>query len=80
MNIKQLFEKSKSVAVTEDAHGGILLTISRKSRFIRKDAEKLLEKIYNSGLEPEKIMIKFNAPLCSKAKAFLESRKIKIRD
>jgi len=80
MNMKQLFEKSKSVAVKEDANGGILVTINRKSRFIRKDAEKLLEKLNNSDIETEKITIKFNAPLCSKAKGFLESNKIRISD
>ncbi|GEM_PF-6720887 len=80
MTLKKLFEKSKSVFVTENADGAVTITVNRKSRFIRKDAEKLLEKIHTSMIEPGKITIKFNAPLCSKAKLFLESHKISVSD
>ncbi len=80
MNLKELYEKSKSVSVIENANGGVTLIISRKSRFIRKDAEKLLEKLHKSDIALENITIKFNAPLCSKAKCFLESNKISISD
>ena len=80
MNLKEVFEKSKSVSVVENANGGVMVTISRKSRFIRKDAEIFLEKLKNSGIAADKITIKFNAPLCSKAKAYLESKKIRISD
>ena len=78
INLKELFEKSKSVSIVENANRDVIITINRKSRFIRKDAEKLLKKLQASTIVPEKITLKFNAPLCSKAKAFLESNKIKI--
>ena len=72
MDLKDIFGKSKSVEITEGDHGRVLITIARKSRFIRKDAEKLAERCRSVGANPAEITLKIDAPLCSKAKRVLE--------
>jgi len=72
MNLKEIFGKSKSIKVIEGEHERARIIITRKSRFIRKDAEKLIERCRISALSPEKIAITIEAPLCSKAKQLIE--------
>jgi hypothetical protein len=52
----------------------------RKSRIIRKDAEKILENINIIKNERPEVKISFmtSAPLCSKAIAFLDENSIEI--
>ena len=70
--LKELFAKSKSVTVTESANGKATVVISRASRFIRRDAEKLLARFAEAGFGPDKIIVSINAPLCSKAGKLLQ--------
>jgi len=72
--LKKLFSKSKSVTITESGDGRFFVVISRSSRFIRKDAEKLIAKFADAGVTSSEIILTVNAPLCSKAKAFLQDK------
>ena len=74
MDLKDIFGKSKSIEIRESDHGRILITIARKSRFLRKDAEKLVERCRSVGVNPAEITLKIDAPLCSKAKRVLEEK------
>jgi hypothetical protein len=49
MDLKEIFEKSKSVEVIENTDGTTEIRINRKSRFIRNDAEKIMEKCRKAG-------------------------------
>jgi hypothetical protein len=49
MDLKEIFEKSKSVEVIENTDGTTEIRINRKSRFLRNDAEKIMEKCWNAG-------------------------------
>ena len=79
MHLKEIFEKAKSVSVTELSDNRVAISINRKSRFIRKDAEKLIEKIKLSDVAVSNITLEINAPLCSKAERFLSSNNIIIQ-
>ena len=72
MDVKDIFGKSKSIEITDSGDGRVCVTVTRKSRFIRKDAEKLIEKIRTAGANSANITLTINAPLCSKAKGILE--------
>lgn len=74
MDMKDIFKKSKSVKVEEDKSGKTVIHITRKSRFIRKDAQNLLTKCQKVQTAPGNIILKIDAPLCSKAKVFLEEK------
>ena len=76
MELESLFAKSKTITVKTDSNNNKLITVSRKSRFIKKDAELLLAKIASINSDPSKISLEINAPLCSKAKRILETSEI----
>ena len=71
MDLKDIFGNSKSIEIRDIGDGRFCVTVTRKSRFIRKDAEKLIDKIRIAGANPANITLVINAPLCSKAKAIL---------
>ena len=72
MDLKDIFGESKSIEIVESDNGKVLISITRKSRFIRKDAEKLAERCRSVGANPAEIILKIDAPLCSKAKIVLK--------
>ena len=58
----------------------IALVISRKSRIIMADGQKILEKLRKiRATQPQiKVALKTTAPVCSKTKTFLESEGIQV--
>lgn len=70
---------SKRVPIFKNDKGDLAFIISRKSRFVMKDAKKLVERAelisryYNK--RPHLII---STPLCSKAEKFLSENKIEI--
>ncbi len=58
----------------------IAIVINRKSRIIMADGKKILEKIVTlQEHHPEAdIILKTNAPLCSKTRVYLEGKDIRV--
>ena len=78
MNLQDIFKQSKSVKVEEENGEKSTIVITRKSRFIRKDATNMIDKCQKAKISPENIRLKINAPLCSKAKKLLEEEGFQI--
>ncbi len=69
--LEKVFSRSPSISVKKNLNtSGFIIQVDNKSRFIRKNAFALMDKIQIVG-ENEMIEIEINGPLCSKAKAML---------
>lgn len=73
--LKGRFKKQKSIEVTEE-QGKYHIKIDKKSRFIMKDSEKLVEKL--EGIDLGRVKVEVVNGICSKSIRYLSEKGISI--
>ncbi len=67
------------VVLNEKSENEIVIVIHRKSRFIMKDGERILDQAKKIQMkENKRISVETSAPICSKTKKFLNKKGIEI--
>lgn len=75
----QFYGLSSRVVLEEDAVAGLSICVRRKSRFLLKDAQAFWEKAKKVQEKTNSLPnLKISAPLCSKAKSWLNEQGVVI--